>query len=247
MSSEPSTTQAPAPTIPAPTVEPSDLAEDPAQDAAHDRHDQRTRRRGASRRRSRCRRATASSAGGLAASGSPLSTTAMIWSTPALMPCANLFSRNSGAIVSAMMRRDVASVSDALEAVADLDAQLAVVLGDDEQRAVVLALAADLPRVGDADRVRLDRLGLRRRHDQHRELVAGLLLPRRELRVERLRVRRRQRAGEVGDARVQRRHRVSRGPLACVGVATARAPAWRASVMRARQRELRAAERVVTS
>ena len=38
---------------------------------------------------------------------------------------------------------------------------LLVVLGDQEQRAVVLALAADLPGVGDADRIRLDRLRLR--------------------------------------------------------------------------------------
>ena len=45
----------------------------------------------------------------------------------------------------------------AFEAVADLDAHLPVVLGDQEDRAVVLALVPDLPRVGDADRIRFDR------------------------------------------------------------------------------------------
>ena len=39
----------------------------------------------------------------------------------------------------------------AFEAVADLDAQMPVVLGDDEDRAVVDLLAADLPGLGDAD------------------------------------------------------------------------------------------------
>ena len=38
----------------------------------------------------------------------------------------------------------------AFEAVADLDTHLAIVFGDDEQRAVVLAFAADLPRLGNA-------------------------------------------------------------------------------------------------
>ena len=49
----------------------------------------------------------------------------------------------------------------AFEAVADLDAQLAVVLGDDQQRAVVDLLAPDLPGFGDPDRILLDRLRLR--------------------------------------------------------------------------------------
>ena len=60
----------------------------------------------------------------------------------------------------------------AFEAVADLDAQMAVVLGDDEQRAVVDLLAPDLPGFGDADRELLDGLLARRRHDQHRDLAA---------------------------------------------------------------------------
>ena len=59
----------------------------------------------------------------------------------------------------------------ALEPAADLDAKRAVVLRDEQQRAVVRLLAAELPRVDDADRVLLDRLGLRGRHDQHGDLA----------------------------------------------------------------------------
>ena len=100
-----------------------------------------------------------------------------------------------------MMRRDGDVGQRALEAVADLDAHLPVVLGDEEQRAVVLALAADLPLLGDADRIGLDRLRLRRRHDQHDELVAGARFPVGELRLERLLSPRRQRLREIGDVR----------------------------------------------
>src|SRR5262249_17490883 len=60
----------------------------------------------------------------------------------------------------------------ALEAVADLDAQAAVVLGDHQQRTVIDLLAADLPRFGDTKRKRLDRLAVGGRHDQHRDLAA---------------------------------------------------------------------------
>ena len=86
----------------------------------------------------------------------------------------------AGEIAALEFRRDVL-VDDALgggvgqrafEAVADLDAQAAVVLGDDEQRAVVDLLAADLPGFRDPERELLDRLGVRRRHDQHRDLAA---------------------------------------------------------------------------
>ena len=86
----------------------------------------------------------ASAAAPAAGSFSP-SMTRIIRSTPAEMPPA----KSPGL----ELRRDVL-VDDALggdvgerafEAVADLDAQRAVVLGDDEQRAVVDLLAADLP------------------------------------------------------------------------------------------------------
>src|SRR5207253_8045333 len=65
---------------------------------------------------------------------------------------------------------------DALEAVADLDLQLAVVLGDDEQHAVVDAFAAQLPRLVDAHGVLLDRLGLRAGDEEQRDLRALALL-----------------------------------------------------------------------
>ena len=71
----------------------------------------------------------------------------------------------AGEIARLEFRRDV-FVDDALggdvgerafEAVADLDAQVTVVLGDHEQRAVVDLLAADLPGLGHPDRELLDR------------------------------------------------------------------------------------------
>ena len=51
----------------------------------------------------------------------------------------------------------------ALQSVAHLDAHPAVVLGHDQVGAVVDALAAELPRVLDADAVLFDLLGLRGR------------------------------------------------------------------------------------
>ena len=93
-------------------------------------------------------------------------------STPAEMPPAKSpvaeFRRDD--LVDDAPRGDVGQ--RAFQAVADLDAQLAVVLGDHQQRAVVDLLAPDLPGLGDADRELLDRLGLRGRHDQHRDLAA---------------------------------------------------------------------------
>ena len=87
----------------------------------------------------------------------------------------------------------------ALEAVAHFDAHALVVLGDQQDRAVVLALVADLPRLGHADRVLLDRLGRGGRHDQHGELVGRARFPVAQLRLERLPLGRGQRAGLVGD------------------------------------------------
>ena len=63
------------------------------------------------------------------------------------------------------------------EAVAHFNAHPLVVLGDEKDGAVVLALLADLPRVGDADRVVFDRLRCGRRNDQHGELVGGARFP----------------------------------------------------------------------
>src|SRR4029077_2093759 len=86
----------------------------------------------------------------------------------------------AGEIAALESRRDVL-VDDALagdvgdrafESIADLDAQAAVVLGDDEQRAVIDLLAADLPGLRHPQRKLLDRLTVRGRHDQHRDLAA---------------------------------------------------------------------------
>ncbi len=111
-------------------------------------------------------------------------------------------------LVDDALGRDVGE--RAFEAVTDLDAQAAVVLGDDEQRAVVDLLAADLPGLRDAKRILLDGLAVGRRHDQHRDLAAlsGLQV------LQRLRQRgdvaSRERAGLIDDASRQRRHRDER-------------------------------------
>jgi len=60
----------------------------------------------------------------------------------------------------------------ALQTVAVLDAQLVIVLGEDQQRTVIDLLAPELPGVGDADRILLDLFRMRRRHQQHRDLRA---------------------------------------------------------------------------
>ena len=80
------------------------------------------------------------------------------------------------------LRRDVGQ--RALESLADLDAQLFVVLGNQQQDPVIDALAAEQPLIGDALAVLIDGLGLRRRHHQHRELAALLRFPRCELLLE---------------------------------------------------------------
>ena len=102
-------------------------------------------------------------------------------------------------------RRDVGQHS--LEPVADLDPDLPVVLGDDEQHAVVLPLAADLPLLRDTQRVGLDRFRLRGRHDEHHQLVRRAGFPVGELGFERRDLRRRQGLRLVGDVRRQRRDR----------------------------------------
>ena len=129
----------------------------------------------------------------------------MIRSTPALMPCGELtlLEVRRDRFADDPARRHVGQ--HALEAVADFDAHALVVLGDEEDRAVVLALLTDLPGLGDAQRVLLDRLRLGGRHDQDDELVGRARLPVGELRLERLSLRRRQRAGLVGDPAGQRR------------------------------------------
>ena len=99
----------------------------------------------------------------------------------------NAIGNTAGEIAAAEFRRDDlvdnalgADVGErALETIADLDPQLAIVLGDDENGAVVDLLAADLPGLRDPERILLDGFRLGRRHDQHRDLAAfsGLEIP----------------------------------------------------------------------
>ncbi len=95
----------------------------------------------------------------------------------------------------------------AFETAADFDAKLPVVLGDDEDDTVVDARSADLPGVCEADGVLLDRLRLSRRQHQHRDLAALAALEIAQLGIQRLYLGSGQRAGEIGDARFERRHR----------------------------------------
>ena len=64
-------------------------------------------------------------------------------------------------MVSSMMRLRGGIGQRAFQAVAHLDAQRAIVLGDQQQRAVVGLRAPELPGLGHADRVLLDGLGRR--------------------------------------------------------------------------------------
>jgi hypothetical protein len=82
-----------------------------------------------------------------------------------------------------------------------------IVLGDDENDAVVDPRSADLPRLGDADRILLDGLGLGCGQHQHRDLAALGALEVAQPRIEALDLRSRERSGEIGNARLQRRHR----------------------------------------
>ncbi len=111
-----------------------------------------------------------------------------------------------------------------LEPVADFDAHLAVVLGDQHEHAVVDRLPIDLsaaepPGFGDADRVLLDRLRRGRADHQDRDLRALARLDRCEALLEFGALGRVQRAGQIGDARRQRGH--VRKAL------RARSPLWR--------------------
>jgi hypothetical protein len=64
----------------------------------------------------------------------------------------------------------------AFQAAADLDAQLAVVLRDQDEDAVVDALAAKLPGLGDADRIGFDGFRLRGGDQQDGNLAAAAFL-----------------------------------------------------------------------
>ena len=98
-------------------------------------------------------------------------------------------------------------VQHALEPVADLDADRAVVLGDDEDRAIVDLLPADFPLLAYAQGVLLDRFRRGRGHDQHRELRALARLELLQHALEPRLLLPGQGAGEVGDTRGERRDR----------------------------------------
>ncbi len=109
MASEPTKSHAAAPTMPAPTVDPSSrpkiLRSTPPTTGTT------TNRISSSVSKLNPppgRRPLSVFGGG---SGLPSATTAMIRSTPASIPAANRFSRNAGATFSAMIRRAVTSVS----------------------------------------------------------------------------------------------------------------------------------------
>jgi hypothetical protein len=101
----------------------------------------------------------------------------------------------------------------AFEPIADFDAHLAVVLGHDQQQAVIDALAAELERLERAHRVFLD--GLRRGagDHQHLQLAALALLQGQRLLFELLAGRGLQRTGGVHHRRVEG----GDGGLLCAG------------------------------
>ena len=95
----------------------------------------------------------------------------------------------------------------AFEPVADLDADFPVILGDQQQHAVVHPSASEPPLLEDADCILLDSLGLRRGHQQHCDLAALARFQRRELLLERGAFAGAEGRGEVGDAGFERRDR----------------------------------------
>ena len=95
----------------------------------------------------------------------------------------------------------------ALQPVADLDAQALVILGNDQDDAVIGPGATDFPLFGNADRILLYGFRLSAGQHQHRDLAAFPLLEGAQFGFERGKLPRVQRAGEIGDARLQRRHR----------------------------------------
>ena len=92
-----------------------------------------------------------------------------------------------------------------LEAVPDLEAHLPVIHEDEKDDAVVEALLADAPGLGEADRVVFEVLAVEGAEDGHHDLVAALALPGSELLFEPLALSGREHAREVVDAVIGRR------------------------------------------
>ena len=125
----------------------------------------------------------------------------------------------AGVILALPEQRDHGLIDDAVagrvgqrafEAVAHLDARRAIVLGEQHEHAVVGLGAPELPLLDHADRVLLDVLGLRRGHDQHRDLRALARLEGPQLLFEIRLLARGQRAGQVRDPRLELRDRLER-------------------------------------
>jgi hypothetical protein len=93
-----------------------------------------------------------------------------------------------------------------LDAVSDFDAHGAVVLGHQEQRAVVHLATAELPLLYHPQGVLLDGFGPRRADHQHGDLHALALLEGPKLRIQRGDTIGGERSREIGDARLQRRN-----------------------------------------
>ncbi|CAM3415388.1 hypothetical protein CUPL110328_04060 [Cupriavidus plantarum] len=97
-----------------------------------------------------------------------------------------------------------------LHAAADLEPQAAqvrrIVHRDHQDHAIVDTLASRAPGVGDANAVRIDRLGRGGRHHQHEDLAAALLLVLGQHILQRATLIGLERAGQVGHALGQGRH-----------------------------------------
>ncbi len=113
---------------------------------------------------------------------------------------------------------------DGLEAIADLDPQLAVVGRDDEDRAGVLALLADAPRAAELIAIVLDRHVAERRDRRDDDLVAAGLLERGELVGQRRDRLGRQDVRGVDDIAGERRELDRRGRRAAPNAAQRRRP-----------------------
>ena len=90
-------------------------------------------------------------------------------------------------------------IERAFQAVTDLDAQLAIVFGNNQQHTVINALAADFPLLDHAHRVFLDGFRLHGRHHQYGNLDALLFFKGGETLLKLYDLLRRQRAGQIGD------------------------------------------------
>ena len=109
-------------------------------------------------------------------------------------------------VVDDALGRDIGQ--HAFQAVADLDAHRAVLHRHQQQHAVVRLFAPQLPGFGHADRILLDGLGLGGLHHEQRDLRALALLEGSQLLLQFRLLCGGQRAGEIGDPRFERGHRL---------------------------------------